>query len=262
MMTVNKDRLARDAGEWRNTTIAVEAFKKSRSQPQDVAIYLEDEPDATYGAIAEEALRLIAALQRLGLSAGDVISFQFPNWREGAVVDIAAAALGLVVNPIVPIYRDAELRFILSDAASKLILIPDQHRSIDYVNMISRLRPELPSLEHVVTLRATAEYPNTIQYEQLIDCEPADESSLPAIDPNSIKCRLYTSGTTGFPKAVLHSHNTLTRILDNTSDHSGTNSTDVMIMPSPITHITGYSSGLNLPFIRDGRSALNGAMER
>ena len=163
MMTVNKDRLARDAGEWRNTTIAVEAFKKSRSQPQDVAIYLEDEPDATYGAIAEEALRLIAALRGLGLSAGDVISFQFPNWREGAVVDIAAAALGLVVNPIVPIYRDAELRFILSDAASKLILIPDQHRSIDYVNMISRLRPELPSLEHVVTLRASDEYPNTIR---------------------------------------------------------------------------------------------------
>ena len=259
MMRVNKDRLARDASEWRNTTIAVEAFKKSRSQPDDVAIYLEDEPDATYGAIAEEALRLIAALRDLGLSAGDVISFQFPNWREGAVVDIAAAALGLVVNPIVPIYRDAELRFILSDAESKLILIPDQHRSIDYVNMISRLRPELPSLEHVVTLRASDEYPNTIRYEQLIDCEPADASSLPVIDPNSIKCRLYTSGTTGFPKAVLHSHNTLTRILDNSSDHSGTNSTDVMIMPSPITHITGYSSGLNLPFIRDGRSAL---MER
>jgi acyl-CoA synthetase (AMP-forming)/AMP-acid ligase II len=259
MITINEDRFARDATQWRNTTIAVEAFQKARSRPNAVAIYLEDEPDATYGAIAEEALRLIAGLRELGLSAGDVISFQFPNWREGAVVDIAAAALGLVVNPIVPIYRDAELRFILSDAASKLIFIPDQHRSIDYVNMISRLRPELPSLEHVVTLRASAEYPDTVQYEQLINREPANESSLPVIDPNSIKCRLYTSGTTGFPKAVLHSHNTLTRILDNTSDHSGTSATDVMIMPSPITHITGYSSGLNLPFIRDGRSAL---MER
>ena len=67
MMTINKDRLARDAGEWRNTTIAVEAFKKGRSQPDDVAIYLEDEPDATYGAIAEEALRLIAALRGAGV---------------------------------------------------------------------------------------------------------------------------------------------------------------------------------------------------
>ena len=259
MITISDDRLSRDASEWRNTTIAAEAFRKAQSQPDDIAIYLESEPDATYGAIAEEALRLIAALHDLGLRQGDVISFQLPNWREGAVIDIAAAALGLVVNPIVPIYRDAELRFILGDAASKLIFIPDQHRSIDYVNMISGLRAELPSLEHVVTLRSTTEYPGTVHYESLIDCDPADPAELPSIDPNSVKCRLYTSGTTGFPKAVLHSHNTLIRILDNSSEHSGTNASDVMIMPSPITHITGYSSGLNLPFIRDGRSAL---MER
>ena len=64
MMTIDEGRLARDAGEWRNTTIAVEAFKKRRSQPDDVAIYLEDEPDATYGAIAEEALLLIAEIGR------------------------------------------------------------------------------------------------------------------------------------------------------------------------------------------------------
>ena len=259
MITISEARLSRDASEWRNTTIAVEAFRKAQAQPDDVAIYLENEPDATYGAIAEEALRLIAALNSLGLRQGDVISFQLPNWREGAVIDIAAAALGLVVNPIVPIYRDAELRFILGDAASKLIFIPDQHRSIDYINMISRLRSELPNLEHVVTLRSSTEYAGATRYEQLIDCEPASEGDLPGIDPNSVKCRLYTSGTTGFPKAVLHSHNTLIRILDNTSEHSGTNASDVMIMPSPITHITGYSSGLNLPFVRDGRSAL---MER
>ena len=259
MISLSKERLSRDEREWRNTTIAIEAFKKAQLHPDRVAIFLEDEPDATYASITDEALRLIAALATLGLEQVDVISFQLPNWREGAVIDIAAAALGLVVNPIVPIYRDAELRFILSDAASKVIFIPDQHRSIDYVKMISRLRPELPNLEHIVTVRAVAEYPGAAQYEQLTDCEPADQACLPTIDPNSVKCRLYTSGTTGFPKAVLHSHNTLTRILDNTSDHSGTNSSDVMIMPSPITHITGYSSGLNLPFIRDGRSAL---MER
>ena len=82
MITISDDRLSRDASEWRNTTIAAEAFKKAQSQPDDVAIHLESEPDATYGAIAEEALRLIAALHALGLRQGDVISFQLPNWRE------------------------------------------------------------------------------------------------------------------------------------------------------------------------------------
>ena len=241
MTSLSQERLSRDAPEWRNTTIAIEAFKKAQLHPNKVAIFLEDEPDATYGSIAEEALKLIAALHALGLQQGDVISFQLPNWREGAVIDIAAAALGLVVNPIVPIYRDAELRFILSDAASKLIFIPDQHRSIDYVDMITRLRPELPNLETVVTVRAEAEYPGAIRYEQLTDCEPAAQADLPSVDPNSVKCRLYTSGTTGFPKAVLHSHNTLIRILDNTSDHSGTNSSDVMIMEN--SHHVGQTDG-------------------
>ena len=124
-------RHKRDSHSWRNTTVAVEAFEKARTRPNDVAFFLESEPDATYGSIADEARRLISALLELGLGNGDVVSFQIPNWREGAVIDIAAAALGLVVNPIVPIYRDAELRFILGDAKTRLMFIPQSFRSID-----------------------------------------------------------------------------------------------------------------------------------
>jgi acyl-coenzyme A synthetase/AMP-(fatty) acid ligase len=256
---LSQDRIDRDAGTWRNTTTAVEAFRKAREIPDRVAIYLENEPDATYASIADEAKRLITGLKPLGLQAGDVISFQFPNWREGAALDIAAGALGLVVNPIVPIYRDAELRFILRDARSRAIFIPDQYRSIDYINMLSSLRGELPDLDHIVTVRAGAEHEGALRYENLVDNSPVDESSLQPVDPNSVKCRLYTSGTTGFPKAVLHSHNTLVRISDNSITHGEINADDVMVMPSPITHITGYSSGLGLPFISEARSAL---MER
>ncbi|MFT4823731.1 MAG: acyl-CoA synthetase [Halioglobus sp.] len=252
-------RIERDAATWRNTTIAELAFKKARETPDRVAIYLEREPDATYAAIAQEAKCLATGLRGLGLAAGDVISFQFPNWREGAALDIAAAALGLVVNPIVPIYRDAELRFILKDAQTRLIFIPDQYRNVDYVSMVTGLRSELPHLDHIVTLRAEGDIEGVLRYETLVQNDPIDESSLPKVDPNSVKCRLYTSGTTGFPKAVLHSHNTLIRISDNTIEHSGIDSSDVMIMPSPITHITGYASGLSFPFVSEGSSAL---MER
>ncbi|MEH6581152.1 MAG: AMP-binding protein [Halioglobus sp.] len=256
---LSAERLARDAHTWRNTTIAREAFRKAKEIPDDIAFFLESEPDVSYAVIADEARRLVTGLQSLGLVAGDVISFQFPNWREGAALDIAAAALGLVVNPIVPIYRDAELRFILKDARTRLIFIPDQYRSIDYVNMVNGLREELPELEYVVTVRASGEHQGALRYEALLDNPAVSIESLPEIDPNSVKCRLYTSGTTGFPKAVLHSHNTLVRITDNAIEHGNINGDDVMLMPSPITHITGYSSGLSLPFISECRSAL---MER
>ncbi len=252
-------RRARDSHSWRNTTVAVEAFKKARTRPNDVAFFLESEPDASYGSIADEARRLISALIKLGLGNGDVVSFQIPNWREGAVIDIAAAAMGLVVNPIVPIYRDAELTFILDDAKTRLMFIPESFRSIDYLEMLLTLRPQLPHLEYLVTLRGDTDRPDVLAFETLLQQDPADETSLPPVDPDSVKCRLYTSGTTGFPKAVLHSHNTLTRIMDNSAEHAEVNADDVMIMPSPITHITGYASGINFPFIGRGRTAL---MER
>ena len=252
-------RIERDAGHWRNTTIAMEAWRAAREHPERVALYLEHEPNATYAALADEALRLIAAFRWLGLAPGDVIAFQLPNWREVAAIDIAAAALGLVTTPIVPIYRDTELDFILKDSGAKLLFIPGQFRSIDYPEMVSRLRHDLPSLEHVVTLRDSRAIPGTLDYQQLIEGEPCAIEDLPRVDPNAVKCRLYTSGTTGYPKAVLHSHNTLSYVQGCSARHGEIGRGDVMLMPSPVTHVTGYSSGINLCFMSEMQTAL---MER
>ena len=249
-------RIERDGSVWANTTIAREAWRKATEYPDRTAIFLEDGSDPSYAELALEARRLITSLESLGLSAGDVVSFQLPNWREAIPIDIAAAALGLVVNPIVPIYRDAELRYILQDAESRVFFIPEQFRSIHYVNMVAALRDELPALDHIVSVRAQADHAGVVRYETLIDAAPADLGSLPDVDPNAPKCRLYTSGTTGFPKAVLHSHNTLNYVQQCSIRHSGIGPDDVMVMPSPVTHITGYSSGINMAFMSEGRSAL------
>lgn len=249
-------RIERDSPLWCNTTIARCAWEKAAQIPDEVAIFLEGEPAITYGSIAGEARRLITALRELGLVSGDVISFQLPNWRESVVIDIAAAALGLIVNPVIPIYRDRELRFILRDAGTRLIYIPERVRSLEFPAMINALRAELPDLDFVVTVRAGQDYEGMLRYEDLVVNAPVDLATLPQVDPNSVKAVLYTSGTTGTPKAVLHSHNTLARVIQNSLDYWQLDERDVMLMPSPVTHITGYGSGMVLPFVTPVKSAL------
>lgn len=253
---LSNERITRDAQLWSNRTISDGAWQKAEECPDEVAIYLEDEPNITYGSIAEQARRLITGLQTLGMTEGDVVSFQLPNWRESVVLDIAASAMGLIVNPVIPIYRDRELRFILKDAQTKLIYIPERIRSLEFPSMIASLQAELPNLKHIVTVRAEQEYEGMLRFEDLLDNEVASLSDLPKIDPNSVKTILYTSGTTGSPKAVLHSHNTLSRVIQNSLDHWLMDSADIMLMPSPVTHITGYGSGMVLPFITPVKSAL------
>jgi acyl-CoA synthetase len=253
---LSAERIKRDSALWANRTIAQGAWQKAQERPDEVAIYLEGEAPITYASIADEARRLISGLQQLGMQSGDVISFQLPNWRESVVVDIAACALGLIVNPIIPIYRDHELRFILKDARTRLIYIPEQVRSLEFPSMLAALRAQLPDLEYVVTVRAQQQHDDMLRYEDLVDNAPVDLAKLPTVDPNSIKAILYTSGTTGTPKAVMHSHNTLARVIQNSLDYWQMDERDIMLMPSPVTHITGYGSGMVLPFITRVKSAL------
>ncbi|MDG2047584.1 MAG: AMP-binding protein [Halioglobus sp.] len=250
------ERIQRDGALWGNVTIAQAAWRKAKEQPDEVAIYLEGEASITYGSIAHEARSLVTGLQKLGMKAGDVISFQLPNWRESVVVDIAASAMGLIVNPVIPIYRDHELRFILKDVGARLIYIPEQVRSLEFPAMLASLRAELPDLEYIVTVRAAEQYDGMLCYEDLIENVQADLDTLPVVDPNSVKAILYTSGTTGTPKAVMHSHNTLARVIQNSLDYWHMDERDVMLMPSPVTHITGYGSGMVLPFVTSVKSAL------
>jgi acyl-CoA synthetase (AMP-forming)/AMP-acid ligase II len=78
----------------------------------------------------------------------------------------------------------------------------------------------------------------------------------PNVDPLGVKLVLYTSGTTGRPKGVLHSHVTLQRILAASGRHWGLTPGDPTLMPSPVTHISGYANGLEAPLICGTRTVL------
>lgn len=226
-------------------TVAELAWEKAKLTPERVACYFDDEPPITYKSIVTETESLCRSLAHYGLMAGDTISFQLPNWRESVVINLAAAALGLVVNPISPIYRGAELRFILTDARSKVVFIPSKYRSTDYARLLEVLRPEIPELQHVFIVRGAA---TENSYEDLIRAGRGRSHAMPKVNPNSVKMVMYTSGTTGPAKGVLHSHRSIAETHIDYRQIWEVTDEDVMLMPSPVTHGTGYILGLEIPF--------------
>jgi len=235
-----------ESGIWRNKTLA-DLLDAQLARASDQILIIQDGVQLSARDIDQQARALAAALQQRGLAAGDVVSFQLPNWPEAVIVDMAAAMLGLVCNPIIPIYRDAEVAYILRDAGTKAFFIPTEFRNFDYVAMVARHRGDLPDLEEVVTVRGSA--PGCTSFDDLLAEGAGAAFERPAVDPNAVKLIMYTSGTTGRPKGVLHSHNTIDTENQAISTFLGLDGGDVILMPSPVTHITGYLYGIQLPFV-------------
>ncbi len=241
------------SGQWKGQTLAGSAAHWANKAPA-TPVVIDDVAMLTFADLHNRGLQLAAALRSNGVKRGDVISFQLPNWHETLVINLAASLGGFVCNPIVPIYRDAEVGYILKHSRTRVFFIPGHFRSIDYLAMVERLRPDLPELQTVVVLREDANSGRAgyEAYGELLASQQAEDrttlaASFPPVDPNAIKLLLYTSGTTGEPKGVLHSHNTIAAEVEAASAFWGLGASDVVLMPSPVTHITGYLYALEMP---------------
>ncbi|WP_022975142.1 AMP-binding protein [Nevskia ramosa] len=225
------------------TTLAELAHTAARETPDAIA-FIDGLRTLSFAAIFDEAQSLAASLWKLGLRSGDVLSFQLPNWSETAVINLAACLGGYVCNPIVPIYRDAELTAILADCRSRAFFVPGVWRGIDYGAMAQRLAAKLPSLALVISVRSDGRY----RYDELIAAGAKQRVELPQVSPDAVKLIMYTSGTTGPAKGVLHSHCSLPVAVISAVRQWGLRRGDALLMPSPVTHATGYTVGLELPF--------------
>lgn len=217
-------------------------------------VFLGEKRLADFASLLSDAEALAAALWKRGLRPGDVVAFQLPNWIEAAVINLAASRIGLVCAPLVPIYRDAELTFMLNDSRSKAIFITSVFRSFDFREMYSRLRAELVHQPLIITVRGIEE--DGLSYEDLVADGRGHTINWPSVAPEAIKLLLYTSGTTGRPKAVMHNHDTLARAIRVSAAHWRIAPGDVVLMPSPVTHATGYANALELPFLHGTQTVL------
>lgn len=243
----------RAAGHWRDETLADVARRTCREAP-DRPLLIERERCVTRAEAWDTASRVATFFRSRGLRPGDVVSFQLPNWIEAAVIALAARRCGLVLAPVPPNYRESEVRFILDDCGAKLLFVPQVFRKHDHQRMLAGLRGELRSLQEVVVVRGDGT--SGLQWEEATSASPVCDEELPRVDPAAAMVVMYTSGTTGRPKGVLHSHYTFDYRVRTICEAWSIGPSDVVFMPSPVTHITGAYWAVDIPWVCGTTSVL------
>jgi acyl-CoA synthetase (AMP-forming)/AMP-acid ligase II len=238
-------------GHWTPDTL-VDAARAMAARRPGHAFQIEGERRMTFAEVWDQSLRLAGFFLSRGLKPGDVVSFQLPNWMETAVIALAARMCGLVINPIPPIYREAELSHILADCGAKAIFVPGTFRRHDHAAMVAGLRASLPALADVIVVRDAG----ALCWEEAVAGAPVAESALPMVDPAAVLIAMYTSGTTGRPKGVLHTHHTYDHRVRAMAEAWRIGAEDVVFMPSPVTHITGAIWAFDMPWRTGNTSVL------
>jgi cyclohexanecarboxylate-CoA ligase len=236
------------SGHWPNVTLGDVLRREARARPEKTAV-VDARTRLGYGALDRLVDRVAAGLTAHGVGAGDVVSSILPNRAEAVVLFYAVARLGAVSNPIVPIYGAREIRFILRQAESVAVVVPERFRGVDYPALVERLRPDVPSLRTTFLVGET--FPDALLADRSVP--------FPAAAPDEVAVILYTSGTTAEPKGVLHSHNTLLSECRSTRAYHRLGADEVLVMPSPVSHISGLLYGVLLPVVLGATSVL---MER
>ncbi|MCG2582107.1 MAG: AMP-binding protein [Marinobacter sp.] len=204
----------------------------------------------SYRELNDTVTRMAAGLAAMGIEEDDIVACQLPNWWQTIALHLACMRIGAILNPLMPIFRERELRFMLAHGDAKLLVIPKVFRGFDYEAMVDALVEELPELKTVLVIGGEGERSfeqrllNTA-WERDTDTEALFRDRQPTAD--DVIQILYTSGTTGEPKGVMHTSNTLFSNVRPYADRLHLTPDDSILMASPLAHQTGFLYGVMMP---------------
>jgi len=255
---------ARQAGLWPDRLTIDDLDRHARERPDQVAVTDHNSMTGRSTTLSYRQLkrlvdRIALGLIELGIDKGQVVGAQLPNWWQMIALHLACVRIGAITNPLMPIFRERELGYMLSFAECRLIVVPRRFRNFDYPAMLAGLRPQLPLLEHVLAIGGDG--PDSFA-ARLLDTRwedaPGAQAKLAARrpGPDDVLLLNYTSGTTGHPKGVMHSANTMLGNLGPYIRRVGLTERDVVLMASPLAHLTGFYYGFLTPLALGARTVL------
>ena len=228
-------------GLWTNRLLTDFLERAADRSPDKIAVIDERFNPITYAELVKEVLRLAAALQEKGVNRGDNFIIALPNWQHVTIFTLALGYLGAVSVHMPIAGREHEFGGVLNVTGAKGIVVAGEFRGCSFVNLIDGLTDDFSSLAIRITVGSTAEHPGWTRYDQLLAESSADApEACESCDPADLMYLLFTSGSSGDPKGVMHSSNTLGAMNASVAPLYDLGPDDVIFTATPL----GFSGGL------------------
>jgi cyclohexanecarboxylate-CoA ligase len=251
----------RARGWWRNATLLDDLFTATQRTPNKPAIiaaraFQNDVTPVSYAELSAHVDRFAAGLLELGVGREDIVAVQLPNWWQYTALALACARVGAVIAPIPVDYRRREVEFVLSRTEAPVYVGPWSWLGFSYPELMRALAPSLPALRHRIHMGPCADLERgELDFEAFFmgvdhaHRHPRDELNRLAPGADDVFLVMFTSGTTGEPKGVVHSYNTLFAITRALKETAALGLDDIITTPSGMTGLVGFLYDFLLPLL-------------
>ncbi|MFD4641872.1 AMP-binding protein [Lentzea sp. NPDC058436] len=247
-------------GWWREKETLVDDLRRAaRGHPDRRAVVVwhtdgGDTETLTYAELERRVERIAAGLAGLGVEHGDVVTLQLPNSWQLLATTLACARIGAVAGPVLPIMRKRELKFMTELTKSPVYIGPVEHRGFSHADLSEEVAREVASIRHRILI-GVAGHGDALDFDTALLGEPGTEGAFfgdtegREAKPDDLAYVMFTSGTTGEPKGVMHSHNTLHATNRMQIDALRLRDDEVTAMGSPTTHNAGWTWNFTMPLL-------------
>lgn len=232
---------------WPGLTLS-DLLDKAADIYPDSEAFVDGTTRATFGQAREIVNRLAISLMELGIKATDRALVQLPNWNEFVYAYFAFQKIGAIVVLLIDRYRQHEINHLARLTGASSWVLPERYKKIDYLPIIKDVIEDNPQLRNVILVRGKS-HAGFLNMEKLVEDAELSEENLQRLaerrpDPMQVAHMGPTGGTTGLPKVVPRTHNSLVCGTEYAARAWDFLSDDICLLAGPIGHDLTFTKGL------------------
>jgi long-chain acyl-CoA synthetase len=203
--------------------------------PLKAALIFEDKT-YTYGDLLSRTQSLAASLLGRGINPGDRVAFLLPNCPEIVLCYYACFKMGAIAVPLNIRFGADLLKYVINHSGARLLISEPE-----LFTQVEKIRRSLPEVEQYYVVCRHSDFGGVAPFSELLQATLSVDR-LPVLEEGSPAAIYYTSGTTGLPKAVIHTHGSLARATSDQIQQIGISADDKTLIMFSVCYLIGFGS--------------------